>query len=71
MVGTPTISASNRPAAIAAAARCWLRRAKASASSRVMPSTRATSSAVSGIAYVALSRASSSGFGNRQPIEVS
>ncbi len=36
-----------------------------------MPSTRATSSAVSGIEKVAFSRAAIRGFTNRQPIEVS
>ena len=70
-VGTATISGARRPASIAAMARSWLRSAKASASSRVMPSRRATSSAVSGIEKVALSRAARRGFVNRQPIEVS
>ena len=46
---TGTISSAKRPAAMAARARSWERTAKASASSRVMPSTRATSSAVSGM----------------------
>ena len=42
-----TISASNLPAACAAAARWWLRRAKASCSSRPISYWRATFSAVS------------------------
>ena len=44
---TGTISPANRPASIAATARSWLRSANASLSARVMPSSAATSSAVS------------------------
>jgi hypothetical protein len=43
---TGTISSLNLPAACAAAAFCWLARASASCMSRVMPSCRATFSAV-------------------------
>ncbi|MCY1229665.1 hypothetical protein D9M72_420380 [compost metagenome] len=73
---TGTISSLNRPAAMAASERSWERTAKASASSREMPSTRPTSSAVSGMEYVILpSRDSSpfwnSGLANRQPMDVS
>ena len=46
---TATISSASRPAAIAAAARCCERSAKASWSARAMPNCTATFSAVSGI----------------------
>ena len=46
-ISTATSSAANRPAACAAAQRCWLRSAKASWASRVTPYRSATSSAVS------------------------
>ncbi len=46
---TGTISRSNTPAALAAAQRCWLRKASASWSARLMPNSTATFSAVSGM----------------------
>ncbi|HEX9527777.1 MAG TPA: hypothetical protein VF951_09780, partial [Streptosporangiaceae bacterium] len=46
-VVTGTVSASNRPASRAAAARWWLRNAHSSWRSRVMPYLTATFSAVS------------------------
>jgi hypothetical protein len=51
---TGTISSLKRPAPMAASAFSWERTAKASASSREMPSTRPTSSAVSGMENVIL-----------------
>ena len=46
---TATISSAKRPAPMAASARWWERSAKASASSRVILSSAASSSAVSGM----------------------
>ncbi|MNP20096.1 hypothetical protein D3C76_1126570 [compost metagenome] len=48
-ISTATISLARRPLAWAAAARCWLRRAKASWSAREMLNCSATFSAVSGM----------------------
>ncbi|MNE58999.1 hypothetical protein D3C80_1540630 [compost metagenome] len=51
-ISTGTISCARRPRAWAAAALCWLRRAKASWSAREMANCSATFSAVSGIESV-------------------
>ena len=48
---TGTIWSSNRPASIAATARCWLSSANASWRSRLTPQRSATFSAVSPIEY--------------------
>ena len=73
---TGTISSLKCPAAMAASAFSWDRTANASASSREMPSTAASSSAVSGMEYVILPSRESSpeakrSFTKRQPMEVS
>src|SRR4051812_23221354 len=72
-VSTGRISASNRPSFCAATARSLERSAKVSESSRVIPSSSATSSAVSPIGSVALPPSMSLNLGlvNRQPRELS
>ena len=67
---TATISAANNPAACAASARCWLRNANWSWSSREMAWSAATFSAVSGMDSTPNSR-SSRGLAKRQPMVVS
>ena len=67
---TGTISSVKRPAAIAAAARCWLRSANASWSARETLNSAATFSAVSGIESMPYF-AFISGLTKRQPIVVS
>ena len=67
---TGAISTSSSPCALARAARCWLRSAKASWSAREMPCASATFSAVSPIASVPCS-ASMRGLMKRQPMVLS
>ncbi|MCY1361318.1 hypothetical protein D9M69_479790 [compost metagenome] len=69
-ISTGTISLARRPLAWAAAARCWLRRAKASWSSREMLNCSATFSAVSGMESMP-NWPFISGLTKRQPMVVS
>ncbi|MCY1297258.1 hypothetical protein D9M70_466910 [compost metagenome] len=69
-ISTGTISLARRPLAWAAAAFCWLRRAKASWSARAMLNCAATFSAVSGIESMP-NCACIAGLTKRQPMVVS